>query len=49
MGDVMAIKKKKVNEGLRGIAQTLTREQEIEKNLKLEISRELHEPKRPKK
>ena len=34
----MATKKKKVNEGLRGIAQNLIKEQEIERNLRTEIS-----------
>lgn len=44
----MSLKKKKINEGLRGIGQSLIKEQEIEKNLKMEISRELHEPKKKK-
>ncbi len=47
MGDIyMTTKKKKVNEGLRGIAQNLIKEQEIERNLRTEISKELHEPKK---
>lgn len=37
----MAIKKKKINEGLRGIGQNLVKEQEIEQNLKMEIAKEL--------
>lgn len=37
----MVTKKKKINEGLRGIGQSLIKEEEIEKNLKMEIAKEL--------
>lgn len=37
----MTNKKKKINEGIRGIAQNLIKEEEIEKNLKMEIAKEL--------
>ena len=37
----MTSKKKKVNEGIRGIAKNLIREEEIEQNLKMEIAKEL--------
>lgn len=39
-------KKKKVNEGLRGIGKALVKEQEIEKNLRTEIANEIHRNKK---
>lgn len=38
----MSIKKKPINEGLRNVGKNLIRENEIEKNLRNEIAKEIH-------
>lgn len=45
----MSIKKKPVKEGLRNIGSNLIKEQEIEKNLYYEISKELYQEKNKNK
>ncbi len=45
----MAIKKKKINEGIRGIGKNLVKEEEIEQNLKMEIAKELEIKKKKSK
>ena len=42
----MNTKKKLVKEGLRNIGNNLVKEQEIEKNLYYEISKEIHQDKK---
>ena len=42
----MSIKKKPINEGLRNIGKNLIRENEIEKNIRSEISKEIHNNKK---
>lgn len=45
----MSIRKKQVKEGLRNIGNNLIKEQEIEKNLYYEISKEIHQDKKKNK
>lgn len=40
------MKKKRVNEGLRNIAKNFVSEKELEDNIKLEISSEIHNNKK---
>lgn len=44
----MNVRKKPIKEGLRNIGNNLIKEQEIEKNLYYEISKEIHQDKKNK-